>query len=308
MVLWLQGTQLCLPSRLLCCSPRPCPPPAPSSCADVSAAQLDPLWSATTATTAGSLPRTPVSMSVPAAAFAAPSAVSSALTGRPRALRQQRSRAATSHSALRASTFVVAPSRRQPWPTAAAAAHRPRWTAVVDDVGPTAEVIIGSIALCVPFVVASVLFGERIVRWSVSVVGSLGAFFCLAGHCRADEGHVFCHSSCSAEFAPMAVAAVCCVTAVPQAFPLLAICLPGRRLTLVPVWTLTWLTLHSVSSIDCCLSFPLYTLQVRQRRCPTCEGSGLVQKGRFMRRCRTCGGFLPWQSWRQFFGLPPKKV
>ncbi|OSX76115.1 hypothetical protein BU14_0207s0033 [Porphyra umbilicalis] len=148
-------------------------------------------------------------MSVPAEAFAAPPAVSAALTGRPRTLQQQRSRAATSLSALRASTFVVAPWRRQPRPTATAAAHRPRWTAVVNDVGPTAEVIIGSIALCVPFVVASVLFGERIVR---------------------------------------------------------------------------------------------------QRRCPTCEGSGLVQKGRFMRRCRTCGGFLPWQSWRQFFGLPPKKV
>ena len=38
-----------------------------------------------------------------------------------------------------------------------------------------------------------------------------------------------------------------------------------------------------------------------QRRCELCGGSGLIQKGRYMRKCTSCGGFLPWQSWELFF-------
>ena len=37
-----------------------------------------------------------------------------------------------------------------------------------------------------------------------------------------------------------------------------------------------------------------------QRQCELCKGSGLIQKGRYMRKCTSCGGFLPWQSWGQF--------
>ena len=37
-----------------------------------------------------------------------------------------------------------------------------------------------------------------------------------------------------------------------------------------------------------------------QRQCELCKGSGLIQKGRYMRKCTSCGGFLPWQSWSQF--------
>lgn len=42
----------------------------------------------------------------------------------------------------------------------------------------------------------------------------------------------------------------------------------------------------------------------RQRSCIECNGTGLVSHGsggRFLRRCRKCGGFLPWQSWKRFF-------
>ena len=37
-----------------------------------------------------------------------------------------------------------------------------------------------------------------------------------------------------------------------------------------------------------------------QRQCELCKGSGLIQKGKYMRKCSSCGGFLPWQSWQQF--------
>ncbi|KAK9830062.1 hypothetical protein WJX72_009504 [[Myrmecia] bisecta] len=40
---------------------------------------------------------------------------------------------------------------------------------------------------------------------------------------------------------------------------------------------------------------------VIQRRCSVCSGSGLVSKGRYLRKCPECGGFFPWQGWRQFF-------
>lgn len=39
---------------------------------------------------------------------------------------------------------------------------------------------------------------------------------------------------------------------------------------------------------------------VIQRQCAVCKGSGLVQKGRFKRKCPGCGGFLPWESWELF--------
>lgn len=39
-----------------------------------------------------------------------------------------------------------------------------------------------------------------------------------------------------------------------------------------------------------------------QRRCPECKGIGLVEarNGR-LRKCKECGGFLPWLGWKQFF-------
>ena len=38
-----------------------------------------------------------------------------------------------------------------------------------------------------------------------------------------------------------------------------------------------------------------------QRRCETCQGSGLVQRGGKARKCLQCGGFFPFVSWQQFF-------
>ncbi|GAB4846011.1 hypothetical protein Ancab_025015 [Ancistrocladus abbreviatus] len=40
---------------------------------------------------------------------------------------------------------------------------------------------------------------------------------------------------------------------------------------------------------------------VAQRRCGVCGGSGLVQREKYYFRCPSCGGFLPWQSWKRFF-------
>ncbi len=59
---------------------------------------------------------------------------------------------------------------------------------------------------------------------------------------------------------------------------------------------LAWLT----PSVRTCDSAPRRR-QVIQRRCSVCSGSGLVQKGRFYRKCPECGGFFPWQGWRRFF-------
>ena len=41
-------------------------------------------------------------------------------------------------------------------------------------------------------------------------------------------------------------------------------------------------------------------LQLIQRRCEKCDGSGLVERGPFLRKCPECGGFFPWQGWKQF--------
>jgi hypothetical protein len=38
-----------------------------------------------------------------------------------------------------------------------------------------------------------------------------------------------------------------------------------------------------------------------QQRCPECRGSGLVQRGRYLRKCARCGGMLPWLGWKAFF-------
>ena len=49
-----------------------------------------------------------------------------------------------------------------------------------------------------------------------------------------------------------------------------------------------------------------------QRRCARCGGSGLIQRTlpagvtadagmQQLRKCTSCGGFLPWVSWRYFF-------
>lgn len=41
-------------------------------------------------------------------------------------------------------------------------------------------------------------------------------------------------------------------------------------------------------------------VQLIQRRCEKCDGSGLVERGPFLRKCPECGGFFPWQGWKQF--------
>lgn len=41
-------------------------------------------------------------------------------------------------------------------------------------------------------------------------------------------------------------------------------------------------------------------LQLIQRRCSRCSGSGLVERGPFLRKCPECGGFFPWQGWKRF--------
>jgi hypothetical protein len=41
-------------------------------------------------------------------------------------------------------------------------------------------------------------------------------------------------------------------------------------------------------------------VQLIQRRCQVCNGSGLVQRGRYQRKCPQCGGFFPWISWSMF--------
>lgn len=38
-----------------------------------------------------------------------------------------------------------------------------------------------------------------------------------------------------------------------------------------------------------------------QKKCKVCGGSGLVKRDEYYFRCYSCGGFLPWQSWRRFF-------
>lgn len=48
-----------------------------------------------------------------------------------------------------------------------------------------------------------------------------------------------------------------------------------------------------------------FCLQLIQRRCQRCQGSGLVRKKRYrsemdVRKCPDCGGFFPWQGWKQF--------
>ena len=41
-----------------------------------------------------------------------------------------------------------------------------------------------------------------------------------------------------------------------------------------------------------------------QRRCAMCRGTGLIRKGLGRsRKCTSCGGFLPWESWERFFDV-----
>ena len=40
-----------------------------------------------------------------------------------------------------------------------------------------------------------------------------------------------------------------------------------------------------------------------QRRCAMCRGTGLIRKGKGTRKCTSCGGFLPWESWERFFDV-----
>mmetsp|Transcript_5481 Transcript_5481/g.16339 ORF Transcript_5481/g.16339 Transcript_5481/m.16339 type:complete len:104 (+) Transcript_5481:175-486(+) len=46
---------------------------------------------------------------------------------------------------------------------------------------------------------------------------------------------------------------------------------------------------------------------MKQRRCPECKGSGLVSRNEMLVKCPTCGGWLPFQSWKQFF-IPDKPM
>lgn len=61
-----------------------------------------------------------------------------------------------------------------------------------------------------------------------------------------------------------------------------------------PCWAIivTQLGNHSYTAIE--------HLQLIQRRCEKCNGSGLVERGPFLRKCPECGGFFPWQGWKQF--------
>ena len=40
-----------------------------------------------------------------------------------------------------------------------------------------------------------------------------------------------------------------------------------------------------------------------QRKCALCQGSGLIKKGEYARKCTSCGGFLPWESWERFLDV-----
>ena len=51
----------------------------------------------------------------------------------------------------------------------------------------------------------------------------------------------------------------------------------------------------SRSSQEASSCMGLRAMQIIQRRCKKCEGSGLVMRGRFARKCPECGGFFPWQ-------------
>jgi len=58
------------------------------------------------------------------------------------------------------------------------------------------------------------------------------------------------------------------------------------QLNLSP-FALDWLTLLSGKRI------------LIQKQCLLCNGSGLIERGRYKRKCTSCGGFLPWESWGQ---------
>ena len=59
-----------------------------------------------------------------------------------------------------------------------------------------------------------------------------------------------------------------------------------------PLLTAMWVTLGV-----CWLSIIECDEQIIQQRCGVCEGSGLVMRGRYARKCAECGGFFPWQVW-----------
>ena len=49
-----------------------------------------------------------------------------------------------------------------------------------------------------------------------------------------------------------------------------------------------------------CIQTLCCNVQLIQRRCSRCDGSGLVERGPFLRKCPECGGFFPWQGWKRF--------
>ncbi|KAK9904323.1 hypothetical protein WJX75_009132 [Coccomyxa subellipsoidea] len=61
-----------------------------------------------------------------------------------------------------------------------------------------------------------------------------------------------------------------------------------------------------LGTIAACIPFVIGSWEfgkriIIQRRCSRCQGSGLVMKGQFARKCPECGGFFPWQGWWKFF-------
>ncbi|EIE20241.1 hypothetical protein COCSUDRAFT_54440 [Coccomyxa subellipsoidea C-169] len=61
-----------------------------------------------------------------------------------------------------------------------------------------------------------------------------------------------------------------------------------------------------VGTIAACVPFVIGSWEfgkriIIQRRCSRCQGSGLVMRGQFARKCPDCGGFFPWQGWWKFF-------
>ena len=67
-----------------------------------------------------------------------------------------------------------------------------------------------------------------------------------------------------------------------------------------PAFRLNMLQLALMYIDSTCIQTLCCHLQLIQRRCSRCDGSGLVERGPFLRKCPECGGFFPWQGWKRF--------
>jgi len=67
-----------------------------------------------------------------------------------------------------------------------------------------------------------------------------------------------------------------------------------------PGWEI-WVGLAAGVIPFCIASYEFGKRILIQRRCPECKGSGLVKRGRYLRKCTNCGGMLPWLGWKAFF-------